>query len=90
MLLGETVTDNGLGMSVDDVERANRRLAGKESFTVAPSRYLGHYVAGHLASRLGVVVELQDSPAGGITARIDVPMGLLIDDEITGPLVKLA
>ena len=81
------VTDNGLGMSVDDVERANRRLAGKESFTVAPSRYLGHYVAGHLASRLGVVVELQDSPAGGITARIDVPMGLLIDDEITGPLV---
>ncbi|MFL6204865.1 MAG: ATP-binding protein [Acidimicrobiales bacterium] len=76
------ITDNGLGMAPADVERANRRLAGKESFTVAPSRYLGHYVAGHLASRLGVVVELQDSPAGGITARIDVPMGLLADDEL--------
>lgn len=76
------VTDNGLGMSPDDVARANRRLAGAESFTVAPSRYLGHYVAGHLASRLGVVVELQDSPAGGITARIDVPMSLLDDDEL--------
>ncbi len=81
------VTDNGLGMSAADVDRANRRLAGKESFTVAPSRYLGHYVAGHLASRLGVVVELQDSPAGGITARVDVPMGLLTNDELTGPLV---
>ncbi|MGK2950196.1 MAG: ATP-binding protein, partial [Acidimicrobiales bacterium] len=75
------VTDNGLGMSAEDIARANRRLAGHESFTVAPSRYLGHYVAGHLASRLGIVVELQDSPAGGITARIDVPMGLLADDE---------
>ena len=82
------ITDNGLGMAPDDVERANRRLAGKESFTVAPSRYLGHYVAGHLASRLGVVVELQDSPAGGVTARIDVPMGLLADDELDRTLAK--
>ena len=75
-------------MAAEDVERANRRLAGKESFTVAPSRYLGHYVAGHLASRLGIVVELQDSPAGGITARIDVPMGLLADDELDRPLAQ--
>ncbi len=82
------VTDNGLGMAPDDVERANRRLAGKESFTVAPSRYLGHYVAGHLASRLGVVVELQDSPAGGITARIDLPMALLADEELDRTLAS--
>ncbi len=82
------ITDNGLGMAAEDVARANRRLAGKESFTVAPSRYLGHYVAGHLASRLGIVVELQDSPAGGITARIDVPMGLLDDEELDRPLAK--
>jgi hypothetical protein len=81
------ITDNGLGMTPVDVERANRRLAGRESFTVAPSRYLGHYVAGHLANRIGIVVELQDSPAGGITARIDVPMGLLADDELDPRLV---
>ena len=82
------ISDNGLGMAPDDVERANRRLAGKESFTVAPSRYLGHYVAGHLASRLGVVVELHDNPAGGVTARIDMPMGLLVDDELDRTLAK--
>jgi anti-sigma regulatory factor (Ser/Thr protein kinase) len=81
------VTDNGLGMAPADLERANRRLAGKESFTVAPSRYLGHYVAGHLASRLDVVVELQDSPAGGITARIDLPMALLADEELDRGIV---
>jgi signal transduction histidine kinase len=84
------ITDNGLGMGPDDLERANRRLAGKESFTVAPSRYLGHYVAGHLASRLGVVVELQDSPAGGITARVDVPMGLLANEETDPRLAGIA
>jgi len=80
------ITDNGLGMSREDLERANRRLAGRESFTVAPSRYLGHYVAGHLASRMGVTVELQDSPAGGVTARIDIPMDLLASDE-TDPFI---
>ena len=84
------ITDNGLGMAPADVERANRRLAGKESFTVAPSRYLGHYVAGHLASRLGVVVELQDSPAGGITARVDVAMGLLANEETDPRLAALS
>jgi hypothetical protein len=45
-------------------------------------------VAGHLASRLGIVVELQDSPAGGITARVDVPMGLLADEELDRTLAK--
>jgi signal transduction histidine kinase len=71
--------DSGMGMSDEDLARANRRLSGGESFTVAPSRYLGHYVAGHLASRIGLVVELQDSPAGGITARVDIPAELLAD-----------
>lgn len=82
------ISDNGLGMPPTDRERANRRLAGTESFTVAPSRYLGHYVAGHLASRLGIVVELQDSPAGGITARMDVPMGLIANEETDPRLNK--
>ncbi len=84
------ISDNGYGMSPDDLDRANRRLAGAESFTVAPSRYLGHYVAGHLATRLGVVVELHDSPAGGVTARVDVPMGLLANEETDPRLAAFA
>jgi signal transduction histidine kinase len=75
------ITDNGLGMSELELNRANRRLAGAESFTVAPSRYLGHYVAGHLASRMGVCIELAAGPAGGTTARVDVPMALVADEE---------
>ena len=51
-----SIIDHGLGMSEEDQVRSNRRLAGEESFTIAPSRYLGHYVAGHLAARLHVDV----------------------------------
>lgn len=83
-----TIADNGFGMTAEEIQRANRRLAGRESFTVAPSRYLGHYVAGHLASRLGIAVELRDGPAGGITATVTVPLGLVADDELDAKLAK--
>jgi anti-sigma regulatory factor (Ser/Thr protein kinase) len=64
------IIDAGLGMTDEELERSNRRLSGQESFTVAPSRYLGHYVVGVQAARLGVQVHLQRSPGSGITARI--------------------
>ncbi len=73
------ISDNGLGMADEDLSRANRRLRAEESFTVAPSRYLGHYVAGHLAERHGVDLSLVDHPAGGLTARIDLPASVLGD-----------
>src|SRR5262245_9303902 len=45
------VIDHGLGMTPEDLDRANQRLAGTESFTVTPAKYLGHYVIGVLAAR---------------------------------------
>lgn len=71
------VVDHGLGMTAQDLERANRRLSGTESFTVSPSRYLGHYVAGHLATRHDVHVRLQPSPVQGVTAVVDLPAALI-------------
>ena len=73
------VDDNGIGMDRDDLEAANRRLSGEESYTVAPSRYLGHYVAGNLADRYDIAVRLQDSPAGGVTATVSLPDSVLED-----------
>jgi hypothetical protein len=35
------IIDAGVGLPSDELVAANRRLAGAESFTVAPSRYLG-------------------------------------------------
>ena len=67
------VIDQGIGMTEEEVAVANERLAGRESYTVAPSRYLGHYVAGSLAQRIGVAVSLAESPTGGITAKVNIP-----------------
>ncbi len=75
------IIDSGLGMPPADVTSANRRLAGAESFTIAPSKYLGHYVAGNLAARHNITVHLDNSPGNGITATIDLPPTLLTTDE---------
>jgi signal transduction histidine kinase len=84
------IIDQGVGMNEEQIEAANRRLAGKESFTVAPSRYLGHYVAGHLASTHGIGIRLVQEPAGGITARLDVPASLIIGTAPAGPVADRA
>jgi signal transduction histidine kinase len=81
------VIDTGTGMPPDAIETANRRLAGSESFTVAPSKYLGHYVAGNLAVRHGIRVGLAPTTGSrGITARIELPPDLLHQDALAaGP-----
>ena len=59
---------------------ANRRLAGAESFTIAPSKYLGHFVTGHLAARYGIAVRLRASLGGGTTATVELPPRLFTAD----------
>ena len=82
------IADNGIGMTDAELDRANRRLSGREAYTVAPSRYLGHYVAGNLARQLGVAVRLQDDPAGGLVATVTLPADLLsVPGEDTPPAV---
>jgi signal transduction histidine kinase len=77
------IIDSGMGMAAIDIESANRRLAGAESFTIAPSKYLGHYVAGNLAARHDIGVHLDSSPGNGVTATIDIPPALLTTDAVT-------
>jgi signal transduction histidine kinase len=83
------VIDRGVGMRPAEVDRANRRLAGAESFTIAPSKYLGHYVAGKLAARQGITVTLHSAAfddlaatgpratGSGVTATIGIPAELV-------------
>jgi signal transduction histidine kinase len=81
------VIDSGFGMAAEDIARANRRLAGAESFTIAPSKYLGHYVAGNLAARHGIRIQLHESPAHGITAAVNLPPDLITNEASRGALV---
>jgi signal transduction histidine kinase len=76
-----TVADSGVGMSAEEIDRANRRLAGGESFPSAPSKYMGHYVTGKLAARHGIAVQLMsNTPNNGVTATIYIPTSLLTSD----------
>jgi signal transduction histidine kinase len=74
------IIDTGVGMSPRELEVANRRLAGTESFTVAPSKYLGHYVSGHLAGRHGIRIGVGPSPVRGVTVTIELPEAVLVPD----------
>jgi signal transduction histidine kinase len=87
------IVDAGLGMMPADLDLANRRLAGTESFTVAPSKYLGHYVAGNLAARHGIEIRLDPTPGHGITVSVGLPSDLLTmeapGDETTAAAVAI-
>ncbi|MGW2563132.1 sensor histidine kinase [Streptomyces sp. NPDC001514] len=76
------VVDRGSGMTAEELARSNARLTGRESFLVAPTRYLGHYVVGTLAARLGAQVDLrptagQGGSTAGVTAYVALPATLV-------------
>ena len=71
------IVDQGIGMSDEDLTRANARLRGEENFLIGPARFLGHYVVGRLAYELGAGVQLASSPVTGVTARLMLPPGVV-------------
>ncbi|HWB36929.1 MAG TPA: nitrate- and nitrite sensing domain-containing protein, partial [Rugosimonospora sp.] len=71
------ITDQGVGMDQAEMDRANARLRGEENYLSVPTRFLGHYVVGHLAEQMGVEVEISPSPVTGITARVTLPSPVL-------------
>ncbi|WP_051178403.1 sensor histidine kinase [Nocardia concava] len=71
------VVDHGVGMTAEQLAQSNAKLRGEQDFIVAPTRYLGHYVVGRLAQRLGIEIELNTSPVSGIVARLTLPPELL-------------
>ncbi|GAA2885522.1 histidine kinase [Actinoplanes cyaneus] len=79
------ITDQGVGMTPDDLQRANARLRGEGDFITAPARFLGHYVVGRLAQQLNIDVQLTPSPVTGVTARITLPAEILTDQPAVTP-----
>ena len=77
-------------MTPDDIERANQRLAGAESFAVTPARYLGHYVTAVLAARHDIEVALQGSVVVGIAAGVELPAALLTERHRRHPARRAA
>ncbi|WP_433533212.1 sensor histidine kinase [Micromonospora sp. CA-263727] len=88
------ITDQGIGMSPEELAQANARLRGEVDFVSAPTRYLGHHVVGQLARELGIDVQLAPSPVTGITARVVLPSTVLTSANATasdeGPAIGAA
>jgi HAMP domain-containing protein len=72
------IEDRGLGMSDDELQQANERLANPPAIDFAVSRMLGLFVVGRLAQRLSLRVQLRHSAYGGVTALVLLPSSLLI------------
>jgi signal transduction histidine kinase len=76
-----SVSDQGIGMSSEQLNEANHLLSNPPLVGLALSRSLGFIVIGRLAGRFEVDVELTASPSGGVTALVKLPRDLVTDDE---------
>nr|WP_225312065.1 nitrate- and nitrite sensing domain-containing protein [Microbispora cellulosiformans] len=74
------IEDRGLGMSPDDLETANQRIADPPEFNLSSTARLGLYVVSRLAERHGIRVSLKASPYGGTTAVVLLPRELVMEN----------
>ena len=72
------IEDSGIGMTPEELDDANERLANPPVVDVAISRRLGLFVVGRLATRHGVQVRLRCSATGGITALVRISEPLVV------------
>jgi two-component sensor histidine kinase len=78
------VEDRGLGMTDGELETVNRRLARDPAAGGDLEQQLGTWVAGRLAERHQVRVQLRRSSYGGVTALVFFPEPLVVRAEPAG------
>ncbi len=74
------ITDNGVGMSEQEMAHANWRLDNQPADEILVSRRMGLFVVGRLAARHGIRVRLEHTQSGGLTALIWLPDNLLLTE----------
>ncbi|GAA4144798.1 hypothetical protein GCM10022416_35910 [Actinomadura keratinilytica] len=78
------INDNGVGMSAEELEQANWRLANPPVIDFSAARRMGLFVVGRLAVRHGIRVELRAAQGGGITAFVMLPDAVISAGESGG------
>ncbi|MFI7604040.1 nitrate- and nitrite sensing domain-containing protein [Micromonospora sp. NPDC049366] len=91
------IEDRGLGLSDEQLDSLNRRLAAPPTVDVAAFRLMGLAVVSRLASRYGIRVELRRNVEGGTVAQITLPNSTVVlpanrgrDQALTRPRQPLA
>jgi signal transduction histidine kinase len=74
------ISDSGVGMSPEELEEANWRLANPPTIDVSVSRRMGLFVVGRLAQRHGIRVELRAALSGGLTAFVILAPNTIMQD----------
>ncbi|MEU2613600.1 sensor histidine kinase [Micromonospora sp. NPDC007271] len=72
------VEDRGLGLSDEQLDSLNRRLAAPPTVDVAAFRLMGLAVVSRLAARYGIRVELRRNVEGGTVAQVTLPNSAVV------------
>jgi signal transduction histidine kinase len=72
------IEDRGLGMPAEEIAALNERLARPPEFDLANSDQLGLFVAARLAQRHEIRISLRQSPFGGTTAIVLLPLTIMV------------
>ncbi|MEV0721678.1 nitrate- and nitrite sensing domain-containing protein [Micromonospora purpureochromogenes] len=72
------IEDRGLGLTDEQLDSLNRRLAAPPSVDVAAFRLMGLAVVSRLASRYGIRVELRRNVEGGTVAQVTLPTSTVV------------
>ncbi|MET7877057.1 nitrate- and nitrite sensing domain-containing protein [Micromonospora sp. DT68] len=72
------IEDRGLGLSDEQLESLNRRLAAPPSVDVAAFRLMGLAVVSKLAARYSIRVELRRNVEGGTVAQVTLPAATVV------------
>ncbi|MEU7608570.1 nitrate- and nitrite sensing domain-containing protein [Micromonospora sp. NPDC049204] len=78
------VEDRGIGISAEQLQDLNERLATPPQVDVAVSRMMGLVVVARLASRHGVRVELRPGSDRGTVADVTLPTSVLVPRALSG------
>ncbi|MEV4811323.1 sensor histidine kinase [Micromonospora avicenniae] len=78
------VEDRGIGISAEQLQELNERLATPPQVDVAVSRMMGLVVVARLASRHGVRVELRPGIDRGTVAEVMLPTSVLVPRALSG------
>jgi hypothetical protein len=70
------IEDRGIGMSDEELLKANERITHPPAVNFAPSPLLGLQVVGMLGQRHGIKVQLRHSWYGGVTALVLLPIAI--------------
>lgn len=83
------ITDRGLGMSAEDLQAINTRLASGGQIDIETARRMGLFVVGRLAKRHSITVGLRRTSTmaqqPGITATVHLPGALVAPDAAGAP-----